>query len=680
MAFPGDGFGEGPYTFLWSPTPPQGQGTGAVTGLTPGYYEVQITDVNGTSGVQGFTINALPGLMVPNGLLGPIIACVDPCGASVGLDLGIQGPYSVTSIPAGVELQPEGGSWLLDNLCGGGGYSITITDQYGCSGSYSTDEIPYVQELEIVNEVITPSCPLGQTGTMEFWFNEPAGIILVRSSGVAVPDQTVQGTYHRLVGLEPDEYRVHIWNEACSLDSISTMREVEELPTGCSSLSGIVYYDMDGDCFFSGNDVGIPGRTIAFDDGSGGFVLSAPDGSYSTQLEIGSHTIDMAIAGYDPLCPGTFPASVSLPDATPVTFNLAFSPPDGPDVQISHTASEIRPGFTTTYWVELRNNGPYLIEDLEVDFSHDGPFTFITATIPPLMITPGSLSWTIEELLPLGSMVIAVEFEVLNDLGIIGDVVTSTSGVQITSDMTPDNNVFVADEMVVSAYDPNDKRGFTSSRSSEDIYWYDTDVYVDFVVRFQNTGTAAAVNVVIVDTISPVFDPISLGLLGSSHEMMVNWRPGNVLEFAFPMIMLPDSGADESASHGYVKFRLKPSADIVVGSSLTNTADIYFDFNPPIRTNTVILDVEEPVGLMEPTKESMVFIPNPATDMVQLATPVIEAVRYEVLGLDGRVIRAARMEGSGRSFIPLVGLEPGSYRLLVFDRHGLAASGQFVKL
>jgi len=234
--------------------------------------------------------------------------------------------------------------------------------------------------------------------------------------------------------------------------------------------------------------------------------------------------------------------------------------------------------------------------------------------------------------------------------------------------------------MVVSAYDPNDKRGFTSSRSSEDIYWYDTDVYVDFVVRFQNTGTAAAVNVVIVDTISPVFDPISLGLLGSSHEMMVNWRPGNVLEFAFPMIMLPDSGADESASHGYVKFRLKPSADIVVGSSLTNTADIYFDFNPPIRTNTVILDVEEPVGLMEPTKESMVFIPNPATDMVQLATPVIEAVRYEVLGLDGRVIRADRMEGSGRSFIPLVGLEPGSYRLLVFDRHGLAASGQFVKL
>ena len=66
----------------------------------------------------------------------------------------------------------------------------------------------------------------------------------------------------------------------------------------------------------------------------------------------------------------------------------------------------------------------------------------------------------------------------------------------------------------------------------------------------------------------------------------------NVLTWTFNDINLPDSTSNEPESHGYIKFKVSPQADMVEGTQVENFADIFFDFNDPIRTNTTLTTFE----------------------------------------------------------------------------------------
>ena len=113
------------------------------------------------------------------------------------------------------------------------------------------------------------------------------------------------------------------------------------------------------------------------------------------------------------------------------------------------------------------------------------------------------------------------------------------------------------------------------------------------------TRTAEAINVRLLDTISPLLELTSYQLLGASHTMVPSLLKGRVLQFGFSNIMLPDNSSDPLGSHGFVSFRLKPIVDLLVGEELTNAADIYFDIKPPIRTNTTTLIAELPEGMAD---------------------------------------------------------------------------------
>lgn len=113
------------------------------------------------------------------------------------------------------------------------------------------------------------------------------------------------------------------------------------------------------------------------------------------------------------------------------------------------------------------------------------------------------------------------------------------------------------------------------------------------------TRTAEAINVRLLDTISPLLELTSYQLLGASHIMVPSSLEGRVLQFGFSNIMLPDNSSDPLGSHGFVSFRLKPIVDLLVGEELTNAADIYFDIKPPIRTNTTTLIAELPEGMAD---------------------------------------------------------------------------------
>jgi uncharacterized repeat protein (TIGR01451 family) len=137
------------------------------------------------------------------------------------------------------------------------------------------------------------------------------------------------------------------------------------------------------------------------------------------------------------------------------------------------------------------------------------------------------------------------------------------------------------------SYDPNDKIGepfgFTEYHFVED------GTAIEYLIRFQNTGTAAAHDVLITDAIDENLNMESLRIVANSHSVMsiINEESREV-QFYFQDIELPDSSSNEPASHGLISYRVNIKPDLMQGTAIHNTANIYFDNNPAVVTNTTL--------------------------------------------------------------------------------------------
>jgi uncharacterized repeat protein (TIGR01451 family) len=154
--------------------------------------------------------------------------------------------------------------------------------------------------------------------------------------------------------------------------------------------------------------------------------------------------------------------------------------------------------------------------------------------------------------------------------------------VQIT--LQPNDNNLVNNNLdfcysIFNSYDPNMKEVYPQNLEPGFNDW------LTYTIHFQNTGNAPAYNIRLLDTLISLLDLNTFEVVGYSHSNIVNLK-GNVLNFKFPNIMLPDSTSDSEGSKGFVQYRIKPMPNLPVGTSIFNTAYIYFDYNTAIVTNT----------------------------------------------------------------------------------------------
>ena len=106
-----------------------------------------------------------------------------------------------------------------------------------------------------------------------------------------------------------------------------------------------------------------------------------------------------------------------------------------------------------------------------------------------------------------------------------------------------------------------------------------------YLIRFQNTGTGPAYQVVVSNLLSANLDVSTLKVIGSSHANVLEVQ-GNQLVWTFPGIYLPAQSVDDLGSQGYVKYQVSPLASAPVGAVITNNAAIFFDLNAPVLTVT----------------------------------------------------------------------------------------------
>jgi hypothetical protein len=112
---------------------------------------------------------------------------------------------------------------------------------------------------------------------------------------------------------------------------------------------------------------------------------------------------------------------------------------------------------------------------------------------------------------------------------------------------------------VTGAWDPNDKRGYPTGIGATNDILPNTDL--QYVIRFQNTGTDTAFTVVIRDTLDIDLNIFTVTSGVSSHNYSFTMHGPRVLEWTFNNINLPDSSANEPESHGFVTFQVKQVPD-----------------------------------------------------------------------------------------------------------------------
>lgn len=236
----------------------------------------------------------------------------------------------------------------------------------------------------------------------------------------------------------------------------------------------------------------------------------------------------------------------------------------------------------------------------------------------------------------------------------------------------------------IGSFDPNDKQGFPGGVLAE--HFIDRSNTIEFLLRFQNTGTDTAFNVTLVDTIDSNFDLQTFQPGASSHRY--DWQlQAQTLVFNFNQILLADSTTNEPASHGFVKFKINPKEDVPSETQLLNEADIYFDFNAPIRTNSTWHTVRDNfLDLIQDTESiagidfNLQVYPNPTNRTATFnlsSSETIFAPMIRIYDSIGQIVRAARFSNQTYVFEKKE-LPAGIYFFQIQTQNHMVLSGRLV--
>ncbi|MHA4844511.1 T9SS type A sorting domain-containing protein [Flavitalea antarctica] len=272
------------------------------------------------------------------------------------------------------------------------------------------------------------------------------------------------------------------------------------------------------------------------------------------------------------------------------------------DLELSLASlSFARPGFDMQYILKYKSLGTTITSNTTITYIKDRRVQILSTSPAASVVRGDTLTWNMGALNPMDSGYISLMTRLNAPPAVAnGDTIISKADINHSvKDESPGNNTVLLKQVARGAYDPNDKMEFHGGKYAATGITGEGMIYR---IRFQNTGTDTAFNVVIRDTLHENLDWNSLRMIDASHPYRLLTKNGKHLEWKFSNIFLPDSNTNEKASHGYILFSIRPKSTLKPGDQISNRASIYFDFNPPIITNTAttILADMPPLNLPNP--------------------------------------------------------------------------------
>ncbi|MCP4441313.1 MAG: T9SS type A sorting domain-containing protein [Aureispira sp.] len=633
--------GTAPYTYNWS----NGASSSVVSGLTPGTYTLSVTDAGGCTDTANYTIQNISPISLSS------IVTDANCGNTGAIDLTATGGSGSFSY-----WWSNGGSTEDLNNLNPGVYNVWVWDNInGCSASL-VDTVGG-QSAQIWDYISPASCSLA-TGQI---------YIYPDSSSWTSPS--------------------YVWSTGDTTDYLTNLASGWYGLTVTDALSGCVYTDNyyvpnDTTCMFTiaGRVRDISASGICQYSGSsaaayemvrlqplGLITFTNASGYYSFNVTTpGNYTVEFVNSGASTIqCPST--NSIAVNNTTYGNFygnnNFYITNPPVQDLRVNlYHWSTVTPGFAYYTALKYYNDGNNTMNGT-ITYQYDSQITYDYFTNLSSSYWTGSatlvnhdalnrtLTFSVSNLAAGEQGKIYVYFDAPTT-AVLGNVVTNVASITpIVGDVTPSNNTDMDSTIIVGSWDPNDKQvsPYHTGTGHTGGIIYLSEEELEYTIRFQNTGTAPAHRVVIRDILDMNLDINTIRDMSASHDVSNMYIDNGTLVVEFNNINLPDSGANFAGSNGYVQFTINRLAGLSAGTQIHNSADIYFDFNAPITTNTVISTIDN-ITATEKLEEAdnqfeVQTMPNPFNEQLTVQYTLGEDTNLtiELYNAVGERVRAYEM-------------------------------------
>jgi hypothetical protein len=160
-----------------------------------------------------------------------------------------------------------------------------------------------------------------------------------------------------------------------------------------------------------------------------------------------------------------------------------------------------RPGFTYQNKIVYTNFGNQTVVDGTVTFTKDALVTITDNSQTGTTSSPNGFTYNFTNLLPFETRTIILTMQVPNvPTVVLGDLLTNTASIApISGDVVPTNNTSNCSQIIIGSYDPNDKMESHGERILHSTFT--ANDYLYYTIRFENTGTASAINVRVNDVL-----------------------------------------------------------------------------------------------------------------------------------------------------------------------------------
>ncbi len=367
------------------------------------------------------------------------------------------------------------------------------------------------------------------------------------------------------------------------------------------NIKGNVYNDINGNCSQQpGSEKNIPYLKVSLlKNGSllqqtytGGY------GAYSFDTDTGNFvvTVDTTNILFDIICPVSRFHNVGITNIdsfeTSADFAMQCKPGTNLGVDISVESIGSSNSFRPARPVLINGANAYFYSSFCSPNNASGQLTVILSgpvsyagpaqgALTPV-VNGDTLTYTVADWSALTTSAFFF-IAVADTMAQVGQQICFKAIVTAAGDVNAANDTATQCYTIVNSYDPNDKQVSPVDVIDNTAQW------LTYTIRFQNTGTAPAIDIYVIDTLDAALDISTFQLLDYSHPPQVQvFNTERRARFTFTNINLADSLHNEPESHGYIQYRVKTLPGLNCGTQLGNAAHIYFDFNAPVATNAAL--------------------------------------------------------------------------------------------
>lgn len=680
--------GTAPYTVMWNTSTPTSGVT--LSNVSPGNYSFEVTDAVGC--VRTGTAIVSPISTINANSQASTVICPVTTGNVTTTVYGSNPPFSYLWNTGETTSQLTG--------AGLGLHSCVITDDLGCSVT-SQASLINTSPVNVSVSTTAATCifdadgtatPTVNGGTAPYTYSYTNGTTIANATGLSV------GNYYLTV------------TDANGCNSNSDYFQIVNSNTNTScycTISGHVYLDANTDCNYDTGENGI--ENIMVHCSGYGYTFTDANGYYSFQVPTGTYTITEQVNGYYPLTAcqnASTTVSVVASSSCNTVVNIANDINIINDLKIVTCNSTLPPipGNNYQQKIIVKNMGTVTESGVQFGYEHDSqmPFTNSTSSnLVQLNSIGAPYAYSIQNgfptLNPGETSEILVNYNTPTDIPLgttvnFYDTVANVAPIDVNwlLDYTPWNNVNTYQTTVIGSYDPNYKevspkgtgvQGYISSTVKE----------FDYTIHFQNEGTYFAQNIFVTDQLDDDLDWTTLTPGYSDYEYTTTVSETGLVTFTFANIHLPwKAYYGDALSSGLINYSIKRKSTTPEGTEFTNTANIYFDYNAPITTNTTLNTLKDYASVDENeivTANDIMTVdlyPVPAKDILTIRLNNVskeETVRLNIIDIMGNIVMTDEVilnEGSTSIIQNVSNLETGTYFVRIQSENGSGITKKLV--